>query len=281
MAHDAGHLCDHANFLGLSGQKDWQLLAKILAEDYTFVTNNRGDFSALYAQLVNRGFCGFGYEVRYRRDQGSIGLVGGFRGEEHESCSGFGVSPGERAGGAGVAVGGGRTGSPEVTQAPAEAPGLFVIRSLVGDHLLRGTGSPDRGSRTLKHRQKLRDILYVRVRAAPGCAEIAPVGAVPIPIASFGNLTDGGVLDAAAAEPERGVRHAKRPEDFPAEEFAKRDARDSLRDGGCEQDSHALVPDFCPGPKEEGRLQRQIYEVLERSMPFPKLHIFRKHVGQA
>jgi predicted nuclease of predicted toxin-antitoxin system len=50
LAHEAGHLCDHVNFLGLGGQKDWQLMAKIRGEDYTFVTNNRGDFSALYAK---------------------------------------------------------------------------------------------------------------------------------------------------------------------------------------------------------------------------------------
>lgn len=50
LAHDAGHVCDHVNFLGLGGQKDWQLMAKIRDGDYTFVTNNRFDFSALYAQ---------------------------------------------------------------------------------------------------------------------------------------------------------------------------------------------------------------------------------------
>ena len=40
----AGHVCDHVNFLGLGGYKDWQLMAKIHAEDYTLVTNNRADF---------------------------------------------------------------------------------------------------------------------------------------------------------------------------------------------------------------------------------------------
>jgi predicted nuclease of predicted toxin-antitoxin system len=48
LAHDAGHLCDHVNFLGLSGLKDWQLMDTIRAGDYTFVTNNASDFSALY-----------------------------------------------------------------------------------------------------------------------------------------------------------------------------------------------------------------------------------------
>jgi predicted nuclease of predicted toxin-antitoxin system len=50
LAHEAGHLCEHVNFLGLSGQKDWQLMNTISAEDYTFVTNNAGDFSALFAR---------------------------------------------------------------------------------------------------------------------------------------------------------------------------------------------------------------------------------------
>lgn len=50
LAYDAGHMCDHVNFLGLGGQKDWQLMVKIRGADYTFVTNNRSDFSALYAQ---------------------------------------------------------------------------------------------------------------------------------------------------------------------------------------------------------------------------------------
>ncbi len=50
VAHEAGHVCDHVNFLGLGGYKDWQLMVKIRAEDYTLVTNNRTDFIALFAQ---------------------------------------------------------------------------------------------------------------------------------------------------------------------------------------------------------------------------------------
>jgi hypothetical protein len=38
------------NFLGLSGHKDWQLMPNIRAEAYTFVTNNRTDFTALYGK---------------------------------------------------------------------------------------------------------------------------------------------------------------------------------------------------------------------------------------
>ena len=50
VAHEAGHVCDHVNFLGLGGYKDWQLMAKIRAEDCTLVTNNRADFVALFAK---------------------------------------------------------------------------------------------------------------------------------------------------------------------------------------------------------------------------------------
>jgi predicted nuclease of predicted toxin-antitoxin system len=50
VANDAGHVCEHVNFAGLGGHKDWQLMTKIRAEDYTFVTNNRADFTALYAE---------------------------------------------------------------------------------------------------------------------------------------------------------------------------------------------------------------------------------------
>jgi predicted nuclease of predicted toxin-antitoxin system len=50
VARDAGSLCEHVNFLGLGGHKDWQLMARIRSEDFTFVTNNRTDFIALYAK---------------------------------------------------------------------------------------------------------------------------------------------------------------------------------------------------------------------------------------
>ncbi|HUE23192.1 MAG TPA: DUF5615 family PIN-like protein [Bryobacteraceae bacterium] len=50
LAHEAGHLCDQVNFLGLGGHKDWQLTTRIRNEDYTFVTNNRTDFTSLYAR---------------------------------------------------------------------------------------------------------------------------------------------------------------------------------------------------------------------------------------
>src|SRR5580700_9484541 len=45
-----GHLADHVNYLELGSSKDWQLMATIRAQDYTFVTNNRSDFLALHGQ---------------------------------------------------------------------------------------------------------------------------------------------------------------------------------------------------------------------------------------
>jgi len=50
VAHAAGLLADHLNYLGLGSSKDWQLMATIRAEDYTFVTNDRTDFLVLYGQ---------------------------------------------------------------------------------------------------------------------------------------------------------------------------------------------------------------------------------------
>jgi predicted nuclease of predicted toxin-antitoxin system len=48
VAHGRGYVCDHVNFLGLGSYKDWELMIKIRDGDYTFVTNNRSDFTALY-----------------------------------------------------------------------------------------------------------------------------------------------------------------------------------------------------------------------------------------
>jgi predicted nuclease of predicted toxin-antitoxin system len=50
VAHAAGHVADHVNYLGLGSSKDWQLMPTIRAQDYTFVTNNRSDFLVLHGQ---------------------------------------------------------------------------------------------------------------------------------------------------------------------------------------------------------------------------------------
>jgi len=48
LAPIAGHTADHVNYLGLASFKDWELMKLIVERDYTFVTNNRLDFLALY-----------------------------------------------------------------------------------------------------------------------------------------------------------------------------------------------------------------------------------------
>jgi predicted nuclease of predicted toxin-antitoxin system len=51
LAHAAGHAADHVSFVGLAGSKDRDLMSFILKHDYTFVTNNRSDFLALYNRV--------------------------------------------------------------------------------------------------------------------------------------------------------------------------------------------------------------------------------------
>ncbi len=43
-------LFSRVNWLGLSGETDWDLMPRIVAEDFTFVTNNARDFRKLYAK---------------------------------------------------------------------------------------------------------------------------------------------------------------------------------------------------------------------------------------
>ena len=42
VAHEAGYACDHVNFIGLSGYKDWQLMDRIRAGEYTGPQSRRG-----------------------------------------------------------------------------------------------------------------------------------------------------------------------------------------------------------------------------------------------
>lgn len=59
LATDAGHEVYHVNWLGLSGEADWDLMPRIIADNFIFVTNNASDFRRLYrdeplhAGLVN------------------------------------------------------------------------------------------------------------------------------------------------------------------------------------------------------------------------------------
>lgn len=50
VAEARGYEARHVNWLGLSGETDWNLMPRIIAEDLTFVTNNARDFRKLYAR---------------------------------------------------------------------------------------------------------------------------------------------------------------------------------------------------------------------------------------
>lgn len=50
VAQDRGHDAIHVNWLGLSGTSDRNLMPRIIAGDFTFVTNNARDFRKLYAR---------------------------------------------------------------------------------------------------------------------------------------------------------------------------------------------------------------------------------------
>jgi predicted nuclease of predicted toxin-antitoxin system len=45
-----GHEGHHVVWLGLSGETDWDLMPRIIEENFTFVTNNAADFRKLFAR---------------------------------------------------------------------------------------------------------------------------------------------------------------------------------------------------------------------------------------
>lgn len=49
-AHASGHDAYFVGHIGLSGEKDWDLMVKVIEEDLTLVTNNAADFRRLYAK---------------------------------------------------------------------------------------------------------------------------------------------------------------------------------------------------------------------------------------
>jgi predicted nuclease of predicted toxin-antitoxin system len=48
LATDTGHEAHHVNWPGLSGEADWDLMPRIIADNFVFVTNNASDFRRLY-----------------------------------------------------------------------------------------------------------------------------------------------------------------------------------------------------------------------------------------
>ena len=51
VAHGAGFEATHVNRLGLTGKPDWELAARIVKNEFTFVTNNRVDFLQLFGEM--------------------------------------------------------------------------------------------------------------------------------------------------------------------------------------------------------------------------------------
>ena len=51
VAHGAGFEATHVNHLDLSGKPDWELADRIVADEFTFVTNNRVDFIRLFGHM--------------------------------------------------------------------------------------------------------------------------------------------------------------------------------------------------------------------------------------
>ena len=51
LAHALSIDATHVNHPGLSGQPDWALARRIVKDEFTFVTNNRGDFIQLFGQM--------------------------------------------------------------------------------------------------------------------------------------------------------------------------------------------------------------------------------------
>ena len=41
VAHGAGFEATHVNHLGMNGKPDWELAARFVKDEFTFVTNNR------------------------------------------------------------------------------------------------------------------------------------------------------------------------------------------------------------------------------------------------
>jgi predicted nuclease of predicted toxin-antitoxin system len=51
VAHEFGFVAHHVSHMGMAGLKDWQVMDRVIREEFTFVTNNRTDFVALFARL--------------------------------------------------------------------------------------------------------------------------------------------------------------------------------------------------------------------------------------
>jgi predicted nuclease of predicted toxin-antitoxin system len=74
MARD--HEAQHVNWLGLSGEADWDLMRRVIADDFTFVTNNASDFRKLFArEAIHAGLVIFVPQVRPETQRELFDLV--------------------------------------------------------------------------------------------------------------------------------------------------------------------------------------------------------------
>src|SRR4051794_30945186 len=102
------------------------------------------------------------------------------------------------------------------------------------------------------------------MRTSPGRAEIAPVGAVPVPVADLLDLTLHRVSDGSAAQAQRRLAHLQRPEDLLREKVLEGPSGDPHSNLGCQQEAHALVPHVGSGFEQEWRAASLGNEVSQR-----------------
>jgi predicted nuclease of predicted toxin-antitoxin system len=51
VAHEFGFVAHHISHMGMAGLKDWQVMERVIREEFTLVTNNKTDFVALFNRL--------------------------------------------------------------------------------------------------------------------------------------------------------------------------------------------------------------------------------------
>src|SRR4051812_40208808 len=106
--------------------------------------------------------------------------------------------------------GGGRTGFTKcaLLAPPAQTIAGTQLAGLNRDHLAACELRPRHGTRARERFRNRREIVHGRMRSAPRCAEIPPVGTVPIPIAAFvlRPLALRVISNRATAETERRAR---------------------------------------------------------------------------
>src|SRR5437764_14626228 len=151
-----------------------------------------GQFASLGQEIVydSKISGGGGDDVGGGIQYGPSGQGGGFSREQDEAQVLFGVEPGERSRGSAVAESARRRLLAEtVGERPSETPGRREATGLIRYHGRRGGRLEDGRRGPHEVFQEARDIGRGGVRSAPGSTQIAPVGAVPIPVGVLLDLT--------------------------------------------------------------------------------------------